>query len=117
MQVEAQTWDAHLLSSTHLDFYLLIWSLQGFPHVLNVIRGPLLGPPHSHTLYHTPTNRLDVTLAHILLRFARLLVGDSRSPRVRGIMQSTFVMESRENGSAGLIWDIGEALMVGESRT
>jgi hypothetical protein len=35
----------------------------------------------------------------------------------KGTMQATFVMASRENGSAGLIWDIGEALMVGESRT
>jgi hypothetical protein len=60
---------------------------------------------------------MDVTSAHILLRFARLLVGDTGSPRVRGTMQATFVMESRENGSAGLIWDTGEALMVGESGT
>jgi hypothetical protein len=43
-------------------------------------------------------------LACILLRFARLLKGDSGSPRVRETMQATFVMESRENGSAGLIW-------------
>jgi hypothetical protein len=77
----------------------------------------LLGSPHSHTLYHTPTNRLDAASAHILRRFARLLVGDTGSPRVRETMQATFVMESGENGSAGLIWDIGEALMVGESRT
>jgi hypothetical protein len=56
-------------------------------------------------------------LAHILLRFARLLVGDTGSPRVRGTMQAVFVMESGENASAGLTWDIGEALMVGESRT
>jgi hypothetical protein len=67
-------------------------------------------------LYHTHANRSDVSSAHILLRFARLLVGDTGSPRVRKTMPSTFVME-RENGSAGLIWDIGEALMVGESRT
>jgi hypothetical protein len=68
-------------------------------------------------LYHTPANKLDVTLAPILLRFARLLIGDTGSPRVRGTMQAIFVKESRENGSAGLTWDIGEAMMVGESRT
>jgi hypothetical protein len=68
-------------------------------------------------LYHTSTNRLAVKSACILLRFARLLVGDPGSTRVREAMEATFVMESRENGSAGLIWDIGEALMVGESRT
>jgi hypothetical protein len=28
---EAQTWDVPLLSSTHLDSYLLGWPLQGFP--------------------------------------------------------------------------------------
>jgi hypothetical protein len=100
-----------------LDSYFLGWPLQGFPHVLNVIRETLLGPPHSHTLYHTLTNRWDVTSAHILLRFGRLVVGDTESPRVRETMQATIVMGSGENGSARLIWDIGEALMVGESRT
>jgi hypothetical protein len=30
----------HPFSSTHLDFYYLNWTLQGFPHVLNVIREP-----------------------------------------------------------------------------
>jgi hypothetical protein len=81
---EARTWKAPLLSFAHLDSYLLRWSLQGFPHVLNVKRQTLLGPLHSHTLYHTPTNRLDVTLAHILLRFEWLLEGNTGSPRVRG---------------------------------
>jgi hypothetical protein len=32
-------------------------------------------------------------------------------------MQAKFIMETGENGSAGLIWDTGEALMVGESGT
>jgi hypothetical protein len=64
-----------------------------------------------------PTNRSDVTLACILLRFVRLLVGDTGSTRVRGTMLAIFVMESGENGSAGLTWDIGETLMLGESRT
>jgi hypothetical protein len=93
--------------------------LQGFPHVLNVIRELFVGLEEilSHTLYHTPANRLDVTLAGIFLRFVRLLVGDPGSPKVRETMQATFVMESRENGSSGLIWDIGETLTVGESRT
>jgi hypothetical protein len=59
---------------------------------------------------------LAVKSACILLRFARLLVGNVESPRVKGTMQAIFVMESRENGSAGLMWDIGEVLMVGESR-
>jgi hypothetical protein len=72
------TVDAPLLSSTHLD--LLGWPLQGFPHVLNVIREPLLGPLHSHTLYYTPTNRSDC----ILLRLSRLLLGDTGSPQSKG---------------------------------
>jgi hypothetical protein len=45
---------------------LLGWLLQGISHILNVITEPLLGPPHSHTLYHVPTNRSDVKSAHIL---------------------------------------------------
>jgi hypothetical protein len=102
MTVEAQTWDSALFSSTHLDSYYLDWPLQGVPHVLNVIREPLLGHPHSHTLYHAPASRSDVTLAHILLRFVRLLVGDTGDPRVRGTTQPIFVTESRENGSAGI---------------
>jgi hypothetical protein len=77
----------------------------------------MLGPPHSHTLYHTPINSSDVTSACIHLRFVRLLVGDTGSPRVRGTMPAIFVMERGENGSAALTWDILEALMVGESRT
>jgi hypothetical protein len=32
-------------------------------------------------------------------------------------MQAIVVMESGKNVSAGLIWDIGEVLMVGESWT
>jgi hypothetical protein len=32
-------------------------------------------------------------------------------------MQAIFVIESGENGSSELVWDIGETLMVGESRT
>jgi hypothetical protein len=76
-----------------------------------------MGRPHSHTLYHTPANRSDLTLSCILLRFVRLLVGDTGSPRVRGTMLAMFVMESGENGSTRLTLDIGEALMVGESRT
>jgi hypothetical protein len=90
---KAQTWDTPLLSSTHLDSYLLSWPLQGFPHVLNVIRELLLGPPHSHILYHAPTNRLGVTLAHILPRFARLPVTDTKSPRVKKTMHATFITE------------------------
>jgi hypothetical protein len=62
-----------LLSSVHLNSYHLDWPLQGFPNVLNFTREPLLGPPHSHTLYHTPTNRSGVISTHILPRFARLL--------------------------------------------
>jgi hypothetical protein len=55
-----------------LVFYLLVsyrlgWSLQGFSHVLNVTREPLLGLLQSHTLYHAPTNRSDVTWGHLLL--------------------------------------------------
>jgi hypothetical protein len=42
------------------------WALQGFSYVRNVTRDPLLGPPHNHTLYHAPTNRSDITLAHVL---------------------------------------------------
>jgi hypothetical protein len=53
----------------------------------------------------------------MLLRFARLLIGNTGSSRVRGTMLIIFVMENKENRSAGLTWDIGEALMVGESRT
>jgi hypothetical protein len=60
---------------------------------------------------------LYVTSARILLRFARLLVVNTGIHRGRGTMQTTFVMESGENESAGLIWDIVEALMVGESQT
>jgi hypothetical protein len=41
-------------------------ALVRFPHVVNVIRVPLLGPLHSHALYHVPINRSDVTSAHIL---------------------------------------------------
>jgi hypothetical protein len=84
---------------------------------LKGVREPLLGPLHNHILYQTPVNRLDVTLAPILLRFVMLLVGHTGSPRVRETMQAIFVMESRENDSVGVIWYIGEALMVGESRT
>jgi hypothetical protein len=94
---EVQTWDVPLLSSTHLDSYLLGWPLQGFPHVLNVVREPLLGPPHSHTLYHPPTNKSGVSSAHILPRFVRLPVSDTESPRVRKI-QDTFVIKSRVMG-------------------
>jgi hypothetical protein len=79
--VEAQTWHAPQFSSTCLGSYLLGWPLQGFPHVLNVIREPLLGLLHSHTLYHTLANRSDVTSAHICLGFVRLLVGDTGGPR------------------------------------
>jgi hypothetical protein len=68
--------------------------LQGFSHVLNVIREPLLGPLHSYTLYHEPTNRSDVTLVHILPRLARLLVSDTKSPRVKKTVQTTFVIKS-----------------------
>jgi hypothetical protein len=96
--VEAPTWDVPLFSSTHLDSYLLGCPLQGFPHVLNVIRELLLGPPHSHTLYQAPTNRLGVTSAHILPGFVRLLVSDPKSPRVKKTMQATFVVESRVMG-------------------
>jgi hypothetical protein len=80
---EARTWDAPLVSSTRFNSYLLGWPLQGFPHVLNVTREPLLGPLHSHTLYHAPTNRSGVTSAHMLPRFARLLVSNTKSPRVK----------------------------------
>jgi hypothetical protein len=38
---------------------------------------------------------LGVTLAHILPRFVRLPVRDTKSPRVKKTMQATFVMESR----------------------
>jgi hypothetical protein len=60
----------------------------------------LLGPPHSHTLYHIPTNRSGVTSAHVLPRFVRLPFSDTKSPRVKKIMQATFVMESRRPGLA-----------------
>jgi hypothetical protein len=60
---------------------------------------------------------MDVTSAHIFLRFARLLIDNTGSPRIRGTMQAIFVIESGENGSSELVWDIGETLMVGESRT
>jgi hypothetical protein len=73
-------------------------ALARFPHVLNVTRQPLLGPPHSHTLCHAPTNKLVVTSAHILPRFARLPVSNTKGPRVRKTMQATFVMESRAMG-------------------
>jgi hypothetical protein len=91
-------------------------ALSSFPPSTECYKRAFLGDLH-HTLYHTSTNGSDVTLAHILFMFVRLLVGNTGSPRVRGTMQATFIMESRENGSAGLIWDIGEALMVGKSRT
>jgi hypothetical protein len=60
---------------------------------------------------------MDVTSAHILLRFARLLVGDTGSPRVRGTMQALFVMESGENGSADVLGILGKLWKSGESRT
>jgi hypothetical protein len=69
-----------------------------FSHVLNVIREPLLGPPHSHTLYHAPTNKSSVTLAHILPRFVRLLVSDTKNPRIKKTIQATFVLESMVMG-------------------
>jgi hypothetical protein len=47
-------------------------------------------------------------MAPILLRFARLLVGDTGSPRVRGIMQAIVVMESGENGFASLFGILGK---------
>jgi hypothetical protein len=112
---ETPTRDAPLFSPTYLDSYFLDWSLQVFPHVLNVIRQPLLESLHNHIVYHTSTNRSDVTLASNL-RFARLLVGNTGSPRVKGTMQDVFVMESGKNGSTGFIWNIGEALMLEESR-
>jgi hypothetical protein len=77
---EVQTWDTPLFSSSHLDSYLLDWSLQGFSHVLDVIREPLLRPLHSHTLYHATTNRSDVKL---VIRLIRLLIHDTKSPRVK----------------------------------
>jgi hypothetical protein len=75
-------------------------ALARFPHVLKVVREPLLGPPNSHTLYHAPTNRLGVTTAHILPRFVRLLVSDTKGPRVKKTTQAIFVMES---GTTGLV--------------
>jgi hypothetical protein len=62
---------------------------------------------------HFVFNRSDIISDHILIRFGRLLVGDTGNPRVRETMQATFVMESGENGSAGSIWDIEEALIEG----
>jgi hypothetical protein len=89
---ETRTWDAPVFLYT-LGPYLL----QGFPHVLNVTTEPFLGLLHSHTLYYTPTNTLDITFHPILLRFARLLVGKIGSLRVGETRQATFVMESGEN--------------------
>jgi hypothetical protein len=62
-----------------------------------VIKEPLLGPLHNHTLYHIPQNRSGVILAYILPRFARLPISNAGSPRVRGTMQTTFVMKSNIN--------------------
>jgi hypothetical protein len=59
------------------------WPLQGFLLVLNIITEPLLGYPHSHTLYHAPTNRSGVISAPLLPRFVRLLVSNTKSPRVK----------------------------------
>jgi hypothetical protein len=87
---------------------------KSFPQVLNVIREPFLGPPHSHILYHTPTSRSDVTLAHIILSMP---LRDTGSCRLRRTVQATFAMESEKSVSAGPIWGIGKVLMVGESRT
>jgi hypothetical protein len=42
----------------------LPFGLQNFPHVLSV-REILLGLLHNHTLYHAPTNRLDITWAQV----------------------------------------------------
>jgi hypothetical protein len=63
---------------------------------MKIVREPLLGPPQSHILYYAPNNRLGVTSAHRLPRFARLLVSDSTSPRVKETMQATFVIKSRQ---------------------
>jgi hypothetical protein len=60
---------------------------------------------------------LDITSAYILLKFVRLLVSNTGSPRVRGTMQATFAMESKKSGFAGPIWDTGKVTMVGEFRT
>jgi hypothetical protein len=57
-----------------------------------------LRPPHSHTLYHTTTNKLGVTLAHVLPRFVRLPVSNTKSSRIKKTMQATFVLESRMMG-------------------
>jgi hypothetical protein len=56
--------------------------------------------------------RSDITSAHIFLGFARLLVSDSGSPRVRGTMQATFEMESGSylghwrNSDGGAVQDL-----------
>jgi hypothetical protein len=60
--------------------------------VLNVIRDLMLGPLHSHIFYHAPTNRSSITLAHILPRFARLPVRNTKNPRVKKTMQAIFVL-------------------------
>jgi hypothetical protein len=91
-------WDTPWLSSTYLDSLPFRLAFARFLHVLNVLREPLLGPPHSHTLYPSPTNRSSVTSTHILPRFVRLLVNNSESPRVKKTIQATFVMESRVIG-------------------
>jgi hypothetical protein len=58
-------------------------TLASFPHVPNVISDSLLGPPHSHTLYHASTSRSGVTLAHLLPRLERLPVSTTKSTRVK----------------------------------
>jgi hypothetical protein len=78
-------------------------ALARFPHVLNVIKEPLLGPPHSHTLYHAPINRLGVTSAPILPRFARLLVSSTKSPRVKKTMQATFALHHGKQGDGSYL--------------
>jgi hypothetical protein len=53
-------------------------------------------------------NKLDVTLAHIFLRFLWLLVSDMGGPRVRETVQAIFFMESRRMGLLGLLGMLGK---------
>jgi hypothetical protein len=76
-------------------------ALERFSSCTECYKRALLGPSHSHTLYHIPTNRSYPPW------FGRMPVSDTKSPRIRKTIQATFVIKSRAMGLA-----LGACLML-----
>jgi hypothetical protein len=78
---EDQTWDVPLLSSTHLDSFLPFGlALASFPPCTECYKRAIVGTSAQPCFVQYTDHRSGVTLAQILPRFARLLVGDTEVP-------------------------------------